>query len=325
VPTLAFKELELTSIPSGERTKVFFSSGTSLAKTSRHFHFSASMQIYEESLWLWFERCFLANKRAGMAFLYLTPPAGQAPHSSLVHMFATIARRAGTAESHFGAEAQPDGSWSVNEHACLDFLERAIDENQPIEVLGTAFTFVHLLDALSSRKLALRLPAGSRVLETGGYKGRSRVLTKPELHKLISQVLGVLPTHIVSEYGMSELSSQAYDEMLGDVSTEPHGSNSDAVAARRVFQFPSWARAQIISPETGLEVQDGQTGLIRIYDLANVYSVAAIQTEDLGVRRGSRFELLGRASEAEPRGCSLMSIDLQASAALLDNRPPIAR
>jgi len=75
----------------------------------------------------------------------------------------------------------------------------------------------------------------------------------------------------------------------------------------RHFHFPSWARMQIVSPETGREVADGETGLIRIFDLANVFSVAAVQTEDLGVRRGGGFELIGRAPLAEPRGCSLMA------------------
>jgi hypothetical protein len=68
-------------------------------------------------------------------------------------------------------------------------------------------------------------------------------------------------------------------------------------------------RVQIISPETGNEVADGETGLIRVFDLASVFSVMAIQTEDLGTRRGDGFELIGRATLAEPRGCSLMSIE----------------
>jgi hypothetical protein len=79
-----------------------------------------------------------------------------------------------------------------------------------------------------------------------------------------------------------------------------------ALACSRTFRFPPWARVQIISPETGREVDEGETGLIRVFDLANVRSVMAIQTEDLGVRRGAGFELLGRARQAEPRGCSLM-------------------
>jgi hypothetical protein len=72
------------------------------------------------------------------------------------------------------------------------------------------------------------------------------------------------------------------------------------------FQFPPWTRVQIISPESGTEVAEGETGLLRVFDLANVYSVMAVQTEDLAIRRGDDFELLGRAALAEPRGCSLM-------------------
>jgi hypothetical protein len=106
---------------------------------------------------------------------------------------------------------------------------------------------------------------------------------------LITERLGISPENIICEYGMSELSSQAY------------------AGADSKFQFPPWARVQIISPETGREVRDGETGLIRIFDLANVFSVAAVQTEDLGIRRGDGFELIGRAQMAEPRGCSLIS------------------
>ncbi len=135
-------------------------------------------------------------------------------------------------------------------------------------------------------------------METGGYKGRSRVLEKEALHRLISDHLGLAPAHIICEYGMSELSSQAYDSAPGPSRITPH--------ALRRFRFPPWARVQIISPETGLEVGEGETGLIRVLDLANVYSVMATQTEDLGIRRGDGFTLVGRAALAEPRGCSLM-------------------
>ena len=92
---------------------------------------------------------------------------------------------------------------------------------------------------------------------------------------------------------------------LGD-DVGPVGAESSSQQARR-FQFPPWARVSIVSPETGREVQDGETGLVRVIDLANLWSVAAVQTEDLAIRRGSGFELLGRAVTAEARGCSLMS------------------
>jgi hypothetical protein len=87
------------------------------------------------------------------------------------------------------------------------------------------------------------------------------------------------------------------------------GASRHLSPVTRHFCFPPWARVQIISPETNREVADGETGLTRVFDLANVFSVMAIQTEDLGIRHGKGFELLGRAQFAEPRGCSLMNID----------------
>jgi len=98
---------------------------------------------------------------------------------------------------------------------------------------------------------------------------------------------------------MSELSSQAYDTVVGQSSPAPH--------APRRFRFSPWTRVQIVSPETGREVVEGETGLIRVFDLANVASVLAVQTEDLAIRRGDGFEFIGRATGAEPRGCSLMT------------------
>jgi hypothetical protein len=174
--------------------------------------------------------------------------------------------------------------------------------------LGTAFSFVHLMDYLAERDLRVELPAGSRVMETGGYKNRSRSMPKAELHALITERLGVSEENIICEYGMSELSSQAYgvtSDMWHVIRNSSASCHSSPVTCH--FHFPPWARAQIISPETGRDVADGETGLIRVFDLANVFSVAAIQTEDLGIRRGGGFELTGRAQLAEPRGCSLMT------------------
>ena len=117
---------------------------------------------------------------------------------------------------------------------------------------------------------------------------------------MITEWLGVLAVHIICEYGMSELSSQAYDSPCPK-------SYIRSPKAERIFHFPPWVRARVISPETGREVADGETGLLQVFDLANAFSALAIQTEDLAVRRGAGFELIGRAERAEARGCSLMS------------------
>src|SRR5262249_4646946 len=153
--------------------------------------------------------------------IFLTPPAVAAPHSSLVHMFETVRAHLGAAESTFFGAIDPDGAWQLAPIHVEEELKDAIRSRRPVYILGTAFLFVHLLEHLERRQQRFILPPGSRAMETGGYKGRSRVLAKAELHELIRRQLGV--EEIVCEYGMSELSSQAY-------------------AKAGVFHFPPWAR-----------------------------------------------------------------------------------
>ncbi len=293
VPTAAFKEFEMTCLSPEQRARVFHSSGTTEHRPSRHFHNAESLAVYEASLWPWL-RENLRFTIYDLRLLSLTPPANQVPHSSLVHMFDHARQKLGAGASAFVGRVGADGTWTVNFESALAMLTR--DDSKPLLVVGTAFSFVHLLDELVSRNLRLNLPAGSRVLETGGYKGRSRTMPKAELHTLITKHLGVPSSHILCEYGMSELSSQAYQSPKPEVS---------GLTSARAFHFPPWVRARVVSAETGIEVNDGETGILSIVDLANVFSVMAIQTEDLSVRRGDGFELLGRAAMAEPRGCSL--------------------
>ena len=229
-------------------------------------------------------------------------------------MFEAVRQKIGAVEPAFVGEIAPDGSWALD----FDAAPAALADNSKLKtqnpklILGTAFSFVHLLDFLGEHHLRFQLPPGSRVMETGGYKNRSRSMPKEELHALITERLGVPPENIVCEYGMSELSSQAYApgapaysrRVLTGANKRPAGWKP---ALPVPLHFPPWARVQLISPETGREVTNGETGLIRIFDLANVFSVLAVQTEDLGIRRGDGFELLGRSPLAEPRGCSLMS------------------
>ncbi len=343
VPAAAFKELDLTCLPPARRARVFHSSGTTKHRPGRHFHNEESLGVYEASLWSWFKPHVLSDLRSTAADwepALLVPPPEQAPHSSLVHMFETVRREVGAPPTAFLGSMANDGSWSVNLEAAHRLLQDACHEARPLVLLGAAFSFVHLLDYLAGHGARLQLPAGSRVMETGGYKGRSRSLPKAELHRLITERLGIPSSRIVCEYGMSELSSQAYDRLVGPAGDspphpEPPVCNADfrvgacagwktGVTDRRClagatssespdpdnrrFHFPPWARVQVISPETGGEVAEGETGLIRVFDLANVFSVMAIQTEDLGIRRGDGFELIGRAELSEPRGCSLMAV-----------------
>ena len=170
--------------------------------------------------------------------------------------------------------------------------------HQPVFLLGTAFAFVHLFDHCAKEKLTFELAEGSRVMETGGFKGRSRELAKADLYALFERALGIPTARIVNEYGMTELSTQFYDATLRV------GKRTDGKTV------PTWARVLVIDPNTGREAAENERGLIRIFDLANLWSMMCVQTEDLGIARVTsvglvEFEVLGRAAGAEVRGCSL--------------------
>jgi hypothetical protein len=294
LPTSAFKEYDVTSLPPAERTRVFHSSGTTRQPPSRHFHNARSLEVYEESLRPWFRRHFSPAAPLRGRLLILTPSAAQAPHSSLAHMLDTV--RTDFDNPIFTGQIDAEGAWTLDLEQTLAALQEEQSARQPVALLGTAFSFVHLLDHCRARQLRFRLAPGSRALETGGYKGRGRRVSKSELRQMMERWLGIPESHILAEYGMSELSSQAYDRVL----PEKAGG----------FRFPPWARARIISPETGRDAEEGETGMVRVYDLANVRSVLAVQTEDLAVRREEGFELTGRAAHAAARGCSLQLQEL---------------
>ena len=332
VPTTAFKEVDLTCLAAADRCGVFHSSGTTGHRPSRHFHSTDSLALYAASALAWFRPNVLAPApaRPGVTpairnVVILTPPPLATPHSSLVRMFEFVRRELNAPVGAFLGTTTAEGAWALDLEAATAALETAVRCGAPLLVLGTAFSFVHLLDHLTERQLVFPLPPGSRAMETGGYKGRSRSLPQPELHALITRRLGLPPACIIREYGMSELSSQAYATESAGYTTKgaplpigwgegedgraSDGSPSRALLSSQVkspaFHFPPWARARVISPETSAEVAEGETGLLRVYDLANAFSVLAVQTEDLAVRWGAGFALIGRAEAAEPRGCSL--------------------
>ncbi|MDA7915631.1 hypothetical protein N9B94_00175 [Verrucomicrobia bacterium] len=286
IPISSFKDFELTSLPIEERRRFFISSGTTSSKRSKHFHNDASIAVYETSLKEGFATHFrTCNRTIPQQLLSLTPTEEQAPNSSLVHMFRTLSIR--FSETHFVGDKDASGNWIVNIDAAISTLEDGIRTKSPVLITGTAFSYVHLLDQLAQRSLSFRLPEASMILETGGYKGQSREIPKNDLHKMIQSTFGVPTDAILCEYGMSELSSQAYCQ--GD----------------QPFRFSPWSRAELISPETGKPVAEGETGLIRIVDLANIRSTLSIMTEDLGILCDNGFKLLGRLPQAEAKGCSL--------------------
>jgi hypothetical protein len=285
VPTRSFKEFPLACFPIEQAVAEFHTSGTSQAKSGKHYF--QTLALYEAVIRPNFQVHLLPDG-ARLPMLVLTPSPEQAPHSSLAHMMGVVMKEFGAPDSAFYVE----GKDLLAQKLVHDLLELQW-AHQPVFLLGTAFAFVHLFEYCAKNAVRLEMAAGSRVMETGGFKGRSRQMSRTELGGLFEQVLGIPSSRTVNEYGMTELSTQFYDQTLRA------GQQTDAKAV------PPWARVQIIDPQTGREAAHGERGMLRVFDLANLWSIVCIQTEDLGATNANGFEILGRAADAEVRGCSL--------------------
>ena len=292
VPQSAFKTARLACfppVPVGEAVSFPYSDGGA-ARTPVTFHTSGTTgesrgehhfidtRLYDAAILHGWD--MLAQRRAGAAIL-LAPLDTDAPHSSLSHMLRVLAR------DRTGGPIFP----VVDAHGALDTerfraaMAACFAMRHPVALLGTALAFLNLSDQLGDVCFSRR--RGTFALETGGYKGSGRDVRKAELYQRIGGMFDLKPDSIINEYGMTELSSQFYTRGLGGV-----------------HEGPPWVRAVVVDPETGGEAAVGETGVLRIFDLANLGSVLAVETQDLAVRRERGFELLGRDPAALPRGCS---------------------
>lgn len=309
VPTAAYRELPLVAGDPATAEAVFRTSGTTRGPERRGTHHVLDLELYHASLLPTFEALVLADG-ARPRMLSLIPPPEELPDSSLSHMAGVLEERLGGPGSVWlaGARALDAGGLALA-------LRRAQVDGVAVCLLGTSFAFVHALDALAERGESFALPPGSRLMDTGGYKGRARELAPEALRAACAGRLGIPPSHQVNEYGMTELLSQYYDAALRDAVTGARGDPRRKVG-------PGWLRAVVVDPETLEPLPAGETGLLRHVDLANLDSVAAVQTEDLGREVEGGFLLLGRTAGAIPRGCSVAADLLLRAAADAAERSP---
>jgi Acyl-protein synthetase, LuxE len=285
VPAAAFKEARLATFPADQTAVWFETSGTTQGRGGRHE--LPTTRLYEAALLASFDRMLLADG-ARLRYLQLVPDPRERPHSSLGFMMDVVARKRGD-----GATGWYLYDDALDVEAFVRDVERARADGVAVCVATTAFALVALLDALAGSGRSVLLPPGSRIMETGGFKGRSRVVERAELYRETNKRLGIPIPAIVAEYGMTELSSQYYDAPWTRDRIEP-----------RVKVAPPWLRPVVVDGE-GRPVPPGVVGAIRHIDLANRGSVIAIETEDLGAIVEGGLVLLGREQGAELRGCSL--------------------
>lgn len=288
VPTDAFRLARVAAFEPSETKATFRTSGTTSG--ARGTHEMRDLATYEAAA-ITFGRHWLARDlKERVPVVVLAPPPRVAEDSSLGHMCANFVRT-------FGVPASEAETWLIDgdviDVGALDLrASAALVRGEPMLVLATSFALVHLLEALGED--TMKLPPGSRVMQTGGYKGRSREVPASELRVDVARVFGIDPRAIVSEYGMTELSSQFYERTLFDRGAS-HGTYAE----------PPWARVVPVDPETLRPVPDGEVGIAKIIDAMNVDSAVAVLTQDRVRRVAGGFELLGRAPGATPRGCSI--------------------
>lgn len=287
VPTDAFKLASVFAFDAREAAVTFRTSGTTLG--ARGAHAMRDAATYDASA-LAFGRAMLApGLGEASAVLVVGPSAVEAPDSSLAHMCALFARALAPArrdeETFFVRRGALDASGLRERAASLRGAGPAI-------VLATSFALVHLLDALGDAVVAL--PAGSRVMMTGGFKGRSREVEAAALRASVARAFAVDARSVIGEYGMTELSSQFWEATI-----------ADPRANQGTYVEPPWARVVPVDAESLAPVPEGAAGIARIEDLANVDSAFAVLTQDRVRRVPGGFELLGRAPGAAPRGCSI--------------------
>jgi len=296
VPTDTFRLTRVATHPPEEDVVRFATSGTTSGE--RGIHALRTLETYR-AVALNFGRRALLTSATARRVVALAPRLDEPPTSSLGHMMAL-----------FMADFDPEGAgaraserWLIDQHGVnVRGLVRAVDEARAVGaellVLSTSFALVALLDELGGRTLAA--PVQTVVMQTGGFKGKSREIPRDELRQSVARTFGITETRVVSEYGMTELTSQLYEATVpgSKLAEEKRGHAG-------IYYEPAWLRVIPVDPITLTPVADGEVGIARIVDLANIDTAVAIQTQDRVRRVEGGIELLGRAPGATPRGCSL--------------------
>ncbi len=253
-----------------EPPELFFSSsGTTGDSTSRHF--VADLSIYNNSLLECFRYFF--GSPSDYTFLALLPSYLERKESSLVYMMQKL----------MNESKKPGNGFFLHDHEnLLASINRLIEKGERIFLIGVTFALMDFFE-----KYPIAFPGNTIVMETGGMKGKRKETVRGEVHSFLCRQTGLNTIH--SEYGMTELLTQAY--------SEGHG----------IFKTPPWMK--VLSGELHdpfALAQTGETGILKIIDLANIHSCAFLETQDLGRTHENGFEVLGRIDHSEWRGCNLM-------------------
>jgi len=289
---LKFADLASDDARSIHGALVFLTSGTTQGHERRGRHVVPRPEIYRASALAHLRRMLFPDERR-MAMLAMHPTADAMPESSLARMISWCVEEFGVGASLAAASRE-----RVDTGAAIRFLAKAEASGEPVCILGTTAAFATLFSELRRRDRKYRLAKGSRMMDTGGAKGQAMPLTAHQVIEAAGDLLAIAPAMVINEYGMTELCSQLYD-------ATPLNSPGANDATERMKVPPPWLRVTARDPVTLMPVADGEIGLLTFFDLANVGSVSAVMTEDLGIVEHGRVRVLGRGVAGEARGCAL--------------------
>lgn len=268
LPIQFFKTQQLISSQNSPQI-TFTSSGTTGMQSSKHV--VTNLSFYEKSYQKGFESFY--GKVEDYVVLALLPSYLERKGSSLIYMVEDFIKQSKHEESGF---------YLHNVNDLYQQLQKLQQTRKKVLLIGVSFALLDFVEEFSIQYPELI------VMETGGMKGRRKEMIREELHSLLKKGFGVSKIH--SEYGMTELLSQAYSK-----------GNS-------VFECPNWMQLLIRNPEDPFSyMPDGKTGGINVIDLANYNSIAFIATDDLGKKLNqTQYEILGRFDNSDIRGCNLL-------------------
>jgi hypothetical protein len=267
LPIEFFKSKKVVST-SKKPQAIFTSSGTTGSQTSKHF--VTDLNLYKQSFNKGFNHFY--EPVEDYVVMGLLPSYLEREGSSLIYMVNDFISQSKHIESGF----------YLNQFDLLADKLKSLDAaGKKVLLIGVSFA---LLDLVEKHRFSLK---NTIVMETGGMKGRRKELIRSELHAILTKGFGVSQIH--SEYGMTELLSQAYSKGNG------------------IFECPPWMKVLTRDTEDALSLVEHQTGGMNIIDLANYHSCSFIATQDLGkIHADGSFEVLGRFDSGDIRGCNLM-------------------
>jgi hypothetical protein len=300
VSNVAFKyaDLAIDGAARSPGAAVFLTSGTTQGRERRGRHIVARPEIYRASAIAHLRSMLFPDARR-MTMLAMHPTADVMPESSLATMIGWCVEEFAT-RTHFAAASRD----RVDVEAAVAFLVDVEARREPVCILGTTAAFGAMFSELRSRDVKVRLAPGSRMMDTGGAKGQAVAMEAGEVIEQAGEILAIAPAMVINEYGMTELCSQLYDATPFNCA-DLANLNEQENAKDRYKIPPPWLRVTARDPVTLQPMPDGEVGLLTFFDLANVGSVSAVITEDLGSVEQGRVRVHGRAQWGEARGCAL--------------------